>query len=69
MSNGGHWLFSNFQFFKSERKGTLSRMRQMNTESGRNTLIFRGLVVWNSLEKHIRDEGRLLEAWLALTVG
>ena len=32
---------------QSDRKETLSRMRRMNTESGRNTLFIGGPVVWN----------------------
>lgn len=47
-------LSSYFEVTKSSRRGNLLRMRRMNTEFGKQSLIFRGPVVWNSLNENIR---------------
>ena len=49
-----HRLSSYFEVTKSSRRGNSLRMRQMNTEFGKQSLIFRGPVVWNSLNENIR---------------
>ena len=49
-----HRLSSYFEVTKSSRRGNSLRMRRMNTEFGKQSLIFRGPVVWNSLNENIR---------------
>jgi hypothetical protein len=50
------------QYFKikdSGRKGTLLEVPRMNTNFGRNSLIFRGPIVWNNLDKKTRDVDKI----------
>lgn len=50
-----HGLSSYFEAYESNRRGHLLRMRRMNTEFGRQSIIFRGPVIWNGLNSKIRN--------------
>ena len=50
-----HTLSFFFETFESSRRGLLMRMRRMNTEFGKQSLISRGPVVWYGLNKNTRN--------------
>ena len=50
-----HRLSSLFETYESSWKGLLMRMRWMNNEFDRQSLMFRGVAVWNGLNKSTRS--------------
>jgi hypothetical protein len=55
MFNKENRLSSYFKTVESSRKGTLLEIPRINTYFRRNSLTFRGPIVWNSLDKKTRD--------------
>ena len=53
-----HRLSPNFDLVNSSRRSLVMRMRKVFTEFGRQSLFFRGPILWNGFnnEKRIQDE-------------
>jgi hypothetical protein len=58
-SGGNHRLSSIFKLIDSKRRGNIIDMNKTNTEFGRQSLYFRGPVVWNNLDRNIRNSESL----------
>ena len=57
---GNHRLSSHFTIRKTERKGKQLVVKRMNTERGRNSVTYRGPIVWNALSNSLREEDKLV---------
>ena len=57
----GHRLSDMFETKVSKRRGLQLQVKRLNTESERNTLNYRGTIVWNSLPiDHERQDTKRL---------
>ena len=54
-----HRLLPFFTFTESKRRGVLHEVKRKKTELGRNSFSYRGIVVWNSLDRRTRNLGKL----------
>ena len=57
---GNHRLSSYFTIRETERKGKQLVVKRMNTERGRNSVTYRGPIVWNALSNSLREEDKLV---------
>ena len=57
---GNHRLSSHFTIRETERKGKQLVVKRMNTERGRNSVTYRGPIVWNALRNSLREEDKLV---------
>ena len=51
----GHRLSDMFETKVSKRRGLQLQVKRLNTESERNTLNYRGTIVWNSLTTDVKN--------------
>ena len=51
---------SHFTIRETERKGKQLVVKRMNTERGRNSVTYRGPIVWNALSNSLREEDKLV---------
>ena len=51
---------SYFTIRETERKGKQLVVKRMNTERGRNSVTYRGPIVWNALSNSLREEDKLV---------
>ena len=57
---GNHILSSHFTIRETERKGRQLVGKRMNTEKGRNSVTYRGPIIWNALSNRLREENKLV---------
>ena len=57
---GNHRLSSHFTIRETEREGKQLVVKRMNTERGRNSVTYRGPIVWNALSNSLREEDKLV---------
>ena len=50
-----HRLLPFFTFIESKRRGVLLEVKRKKAELGRNSFSYRGIVVWNSLDRRTRN--------------
>lgn len=48
-------LGQNFRFIESERKGIMAQINNKSSEWAKNSLYYRGPIIWNCLDKLIRS--------------
>ena len=58
-SPASHRLQDLFKIVETRTKGKQLQIKRTNTELGKNSLFFRGPVVWNRLEREIREQKTL----------
>ena len=61
-----HRLMPFFTFTESKRRGVLLEVKRKKTELGRNSFSYRGIVVWNSLDRRTRNLEKLNALKVAL---
>ena len=53
-----HRLSSHFTIRETERKGKQLVVKRMNTEEDRNSVTYRGPIIWNALSKQSQKRGQ-----------